>query len=274
MNNRVVLITGASSGIGEATADAFASRGFRVFGTSRAPRAHAGAATRVTMLPLDVRDEAAARACVASVEREAGRLDVLVNNAGVMLCGPAEEIPLDAAHDLFDTNFWGVARMTNAALPLLRSQARGHIINVGSVAGTTAIPLNGFYAATKHALAGYTEALRYEVADLGVRVALVEPGDFKSRLWAGSNVVPPRIGAYGPLRDSVLRAMSAAIAAAPDPRPVAERIVQIAESEAPALHHRVGTWAHLLPRMKAWMPEAMFENGLRRRYLGREADRA
>jgi short-subunit dehydrogenase len=189
-----------------------------------------------------------------------------VNNAGVMVFGPVEEVPLDAAHGLFETNFWGVARMVNAALPVMRRQGRGHIVNVGSVAGTTAIPLNGFYAATKHALAGYTEALRYEVSGFGVRVALVEPGDVKSNLWGGPAITPPRFDAYGSLRESVLASVNEALAHAPEPPPVAEAIVRIAENDAPRLHNPVGTWARALPRMKAWMPDWMFERGVRRRF--------
>ncbi len=193
MSERVVLVTGASSGSGRSAAETFAARGWRVFGTSRTPRAETGLANRVTMLPLDVRDDEAPRACVEEVTRRAGRLDVLVNNAGIMLFGPAEEVPLAAAQALFETNFWGAVRMVNAALPVLRRQRSGHIVNVGSVAGTTAIPMNGFYAATKHALAGYTEALRHEVHALGVRVALVEPSDFP-RPTSGARCRSPRRG--------------------------------------------------------------------------------
>ena len=263
MSNRVVLVTGSASGIGEATAAVFVERGWRVFGTSRSARAH----PNVTMLPLDVRDAAAARACLAEVEAQAGHLDVLVNNAGAMLFGPVEEVPLDAAHDLFETNFWGVANMVNAALPAMRRRRRGHLVNIGSIAGRTAIPLNGFYAATKHALAGYTEALRHEVAALGIQVALIEPADFRTRLWERAAPVPPKFDGYAGLRASVVRAVSAALARAPEPAAVATRIVAVAESDAPGLRHPVGAWARALPHMKTWMPEAMFEAGMRRRFV-------
>jgi NAD(P)-dependent dehydrogenase (short-subunit alcohol dehydrogenase family) len=264
MSDRVVLVTGASSGIGLATAGAFAARGWRVYGTSRTKRASG----RVTMLELDVRDDEAAAACVAEVERREGGLDALVNNAGAMFFGPVEEVTLDAARALFETNFWGVLRMVNAVLPRMRRQGRGHIVNVGSVAGTTAIPLNGFYAATKHALAGYTEALRHEVHALGVRVALVEPGDVKSGLWSGAPVAPPCIEAYRALRERVVRVVGEMVANAPEPGAVADAIVMIVESEEPRLHNPVGGWARALPRMKAWMPERMFERGVRKRFLG------
>jgi NADP-dependent 3-hydroxy acid dehydrogenase YdfG len=263
MTERVVVVTGASSGIGEATAAAFAAQGWRVFGTCRRERSAPG----VTMLSLDVRDDEGPRRVVEEVRRQAGRVDALVNNAGVMLFGPAEEVPLDDARAMFETNFWGVARMVNAVLPVMRSEGSGVIVNVGSVAGTTAIPMNGFYAAAKHALAGYTEALRHEVRAQGVRVALVEPGDVRTGLWREGSVVPPRIDAYATLRERVVRAMSEAGAHAPGPRAVAHAIVRVAESDAPALHNPVGAWARALPRMKAWMPPSMFERGVRRRFL-------
>jgi NAD(P)-dependent dehydrogenase (short-subunit alcohol dehydrogenase family) len=268
MSERVVLVTGASSGSGRSAAETFASRGWRVFGTSRAPRAETNLANRVTMLALDVRDDEAPRACVEEVTRRAGRLDVLVNNAGIMLFGPAEEVPLDAAQALFETNFWGAVRMVNAVLPLLRQQRSGHIVNVGSVAGTTAIPLNAFYAATKHALAGYTEALRHEVRAFGVQVALVEPSDFASNLWRETPIAPSRFEAYGGMRNRVLATVRDALSHASGSQPVADAIVRIGETDAPRLHNPVGAWARALPRMKAWMPERMFERGVRKRFLG------
>jgi short-subunit dehydrogenase len=144
-----------------------------------------------------------------------------VNNAGVMVFGPAEEVPLDDARALFDTNIFGVARMVNAALPHMRAQRSGHIVNVGSIAGSVAVPMNGFYAATKHALVAYSEALRHEVQHLGVRVALVEPGDVRSRLWEDGHVVPPRFAAYESVCRSVLGALSTHLASASDAPQVA-----------------------------------------------------
>ena len=262
MKRRIVLVTGATSGIGAATAKAFAARGDQVFGAARTPVD--GEAGQV--LRLDVRDEASVATCLAEVERRAGGLDVLVNNAGVMLFGPVEEVPLSEARALFETNFWGVARVVNAALPLLRRSEGARIINVGSIAGTSAIPMNGFYAATKHALAGYTEALRHEASTFGVKVSLVEPSDFRSRLWSGAPITPARLPAYTSLRARVLPRVEAMIAAAPDPSPVAARIVALAAEPHPALHNPVGTWAKLLPRLKAWMPEAAFERGMKKRF--------
>ena len=197
-SKKVVLVTGASSGIGRVAAQRFAEAGHTVFGTSRAPGA--GGPQGVSMLALDVADAASVEACVGAVLAEAGRIDVLVSNAGRMVFGPAEEVPLAEAQQMFETNFWGAARLVNAVLPAMRTRGRGHVVFVGSVAASVAIPLNAYYAASKAALARYSEALRQEVQHLGVRVTLVEPGDVRTRFWESARVVPSQIPAYASLR--------------------------------------------------------------------------
>jgi short-subunit dehydrogenase len=203
--------------------------------------------------------------CVAEVLARAGKVDALVNNAGRMVFGPVEEVPIDLAHEVFDVNLWGVARMVNAVLPGMRERRGGLIINVGSVAGSVAIPLNGYYAATKHALVGYTEALRHEVAHLGVRVALVEPGDYASKLWADKPTVPARFADYLSLRSRVLSRVEAMLAKAPPPAPVAEQVVALIHMPSPAFRYPIGS-ARMIRRMRRWMPAGMFESGTRRRF--------
>jgi short-subunit dehydrogenase len=259
-----VLITGASSGIGRAIAVRCVAEGYRVFGTSRDPAAESPPG--VEMLPLDVCDDTSVERCVAEVIARNSPIDVLVNNAGRMVFGPVEEVPHDLARAAFDVNFWGVARMVNAVLPRMRERRRGLIINVGSVAGSVAIPLNGFYAATKHALVAYTEALRHEVAHLGLRVALVEPGDYASNLWAKSPIVPARLADYGSVRQRVLSKVEAMLAASPSPTPVAEQILALMGAPSPALRNPVGAQARMIRRMRTWMPAGMFESGVRRRF--------
>ena len=156
---RVVLITGASSGVGRATARLLAERGFTVFGTSRNPSSADGI-PGVEMLPLDVHGDDSVRACVEAVVNRSGRLDVVINNAGYELAGALEELSSEEARAQFETNFSGVVRMVTAVLPQMRQQRRGHIINVGSLTGLTAIPFLGIYSASKFALEGYTARLR------------------------------------------------------------------------------------------------------------------
>src|SRR4029450_7493812 len=196
---RVVLITGASSGIGRATAELIAARGYRVFGGVRAPattRPGAG----VELMPLDVRDEASAKACVDEVRSRAGRIDVLINNAGVNLVGAVEETSISQAQALFDTNVIGVLRMIQAVLPDMRRQGAGLIVNVSSILGVIPAPFMGIYAGTKHALEGLSESLDHEVRTFGIRVVLIEPHYTRTNLDASAAQAEGRIDAYAPQR--------------------------------------------------------------------------
>lgn len=176
MNNTnlgVALVTGASTGIGHATAKALQNAGFRVFGTSR--RAVAERSDGVTMLTCDVTDDASVAKLVDDVLAEAGRIDLLVNNAGVGLLGGAEESSTVQAQALFDVNVFGVLRVTNAVLPAMRRQGKGRIVNLSSVLGLIPAPYSALYASTKHAIEGYSESLDHELRPFGIRVVLVEP---------------------------------------------------------------------------------------------------
>jgi NAD(P)-dependent dehydrogenase (short-subunit alcohol dehydrogenase family) len=265
MAKPVVVITGASSGIGRAAAQRFAAAGYRVFGTTRTPPA-ASEPGGIRTPRMDVRDGASVRACVDEILAEAGGVDVLVSNAGRIVFGPAEEVPLDDATNMFETNFWGAARVVNAILPSMRERRSGCIVFVGSIAATVPIPMNAFYAASKAALARYAEALRHETAHFGVRVALVEPGDVKTRFWDNAQVAPAHIQAYAILRERVLENVRPLLDAAPEPTPVAEAILAAAESEHPALLSRVGDVARHIAWMRAVMPASVFERGVRRRF--------
>ena len=204
MSNQTVLVTGASSGIGRAIATRLAAANYRVFGTSRNP-AKLEPLEGITFLSLDVTDDASAAAALRAVETQAGRLDILVNNAGIVVVGAVEEVTLANAKRQFETNFFGVLRMTQAALPLMRRQRVGLIVNVGSIAGLVPIPFAGLYSASKLALQGLTEVLRHEVVAFGIRVVLVEPGFFKSDL-VGEAIPPGReIDDYREIKGRVLQ---------------------------------------------------------------------
>ena len=178
---RVVLLTGASSGIGAASASLLAARGHTVVGASRRAAAPAGASAA----RIDVDDEDSVEAGVAALLAEHGRLDVVVNAAGYGLSGPVETTSLDEARAQLETNFWGTVRLTRAALPALRAAGDGLIVNVSSLAGVFAIPFQAYYTASKFALEGWSEALAYEVAPFGVDVTLVEPGNIRSGFTDG-----------------------------------------------------------------------------------------
>ena len=178
----MALVTGASAGIGAFTAAALARAGYRVFGTSRQPEA--GGAREVEMLALDVQSDASVAACLEQVLGAAGRLDLLVNNAGLGHNSLIEETSLEQARFVVETNFWGAVRVTTAALPAMRQQRAGRVIVLGSVAGLIGAVGMAYYSASKFALEGWAEALSYEVEPFGVRVSLVEPGYFKTHAGA------------------------------------------------------------------------------------------
>ena len=231
---RVALVTGVSSGIGQATALRLAGLGFRTFGTVRE---HFEPKPGIELVRLDVRDRDSIDEAVASIFERAGRIDVLVNSAGTAMISAAEETSLEEAHELFETNFFGLMRMTQSVLPAMRAQRSGRIINISSVLGFLPAPFMSVYAASKHAVEGYSESLDHEVRNFGVRVILVEPGFTRTNLGretrngngmpdgfseprpAGERAqtrttpaAPPPIGTSGPLACSaVLRRHSSCV---------------------------------------------------------------
>jgi NAD(P)-dependent dehydrogenase (short-subunit alcohol dehydrogenase family) len=172
------LVTGASTGIGLATAQALRQAGFKVFGTSR--RTLAENANGITMLTCDVTDDASVAKLVENVLARAGSIDLVVNNAGIGLIAGAEESSIAQAQSLFDVNVFGALRVTNAVLPTMRRQGKGRIINMSSVLGLIPAPYSALYSATKHAIEGYSESLDHEVREFGIRIVLVEPAYTKT----------------------------------------------------------------------------------------------
>jgi len=207
----VALITGASSGIGRASAVAFAKAGYRVFGTSRKPMT--APANGITMLVADVTDDASVQALIAEVMTASERIDLLVNNAGYALSGAAEESSIGQVQALFETNFHGVVRVTNAVLPIMRARGAGRILNVGSVLGLIPGPFGAYYAASKHAIEGYSESLDHEVRPFGIRVAVIEPWATKTSIEANSPQGDRLVPAYAQTIARYQTAFDAAMAA-------------------------------------------------------------
>ncbi len=267
---RVVLVTGASSGVGQSTARLLAQRGYRVLGTSRNPPG-AGDTPGVTMLPLDVRSDDSVATCLSSVSRLADRLDILVNSAGYELAGALEELSLDEAKAQFETNFFGVVRMVKAVLPLMRRQKHGQIINVSSLAGLSPVPFMGIYSASRFALDGYTEALRLEVKPFKIRVSQIEVGFLRTPMMNNRQVAAGRIAEYDAWRQRAYDAIRAFEEKGPGPELVADTILKIAGSETPRLRYVVGQQAKFVTRLRWLLPEGAFEQGLRSTFrLGHE----
>jgi NAD(P)-dependent dehydrogenase (short-subunit alcohol dehydrogenase family) len=261
----VALITGASSGIGQATAELFAANGFRVFGTSRAPDAGTAQAYAIrpyTMLPLDVRLDESVDAAVRHILDQAGRIDVLVNSAGYSQSGAIEENSIAEAQAQFDTNLFGVMRVIKAAAPIMRRQGGGHIINISSVLGQVAFPYVGLYAASKFALEGFTEALRHELRQFNIQVALIEPGFVKTN-FDGQRPVS-LIDDYATGRQAAFQWSRAGIEHGMAPGVVAQAILAVATTPTPRLRNRIGRTARLLSALKRLLPEPTFERVQRR----------
>jgi NAD(P)-dependent dehydrogenase (short-subunit alcohol dehydrogenase family) len=245
----VVLITGASTGIGAATAAHFAARGWRVFATARTP-ARVVAGPTVTPLALDVRAPDSVRAAVAGVLADAGRIDALVNNAGYAVVGGLEETSAEQLHAVLDTNVVGAHRVTAAVLPAMRAAGRGRVVNVSSVVGRVPSPFMGAYAARKHALEGWSESLDHEVRPFGVRVALVEPGFTRTAIAQNQQLADALVPAYAAARDRVLGVVTAGIEGGATPEGVAAVIHEAATARHPRLRYPAGRDAAVLDALR------------------------
>jgi NAD(P)-dependent dehydrogenase (short-subunit alcohol dehydrogenase family) len=259
---RVALVTGAAGGIGKATAEALARAGYQVFGTSR--RAAATPSPGVTMLVCDVTNDESVKLVVRDVVARAGRIDVLVNNAGRSLIGGAEESSVGQAENLFDVNVFGILRMTNEVLPIMRNQAEGRIINISSVAGFLPGPFTALYNSTKHAVEGYSESLDHELRTFGIRVSLVEPAFTRTALEENAEQ-PDRISSvYEKGRSAMNSTWRSGIAAGDPVEAVADKVVQAATEEMPQIRYTPGKTAGRLRLMRRFVPERSFEKSFRK----------
>lgn len=240
-----------------------ASEGWRVFGTSRTDRPPEPG---ITMLPLDVCSDPSVSDCVARVLEAAGAIDVLVNNAGYVHEGPLEAIGLEDLRAIFDTNFFGAARMVQAVLPGMRARRRGRIINVGSTAGLMPLPFYGAYCASKHALESYSESLRHELRPLGIDVSIVEPGFFRTHSAVHKRQAASVIPDYEPHCGRMLAALAREETQAPPPDPVVDALVRLATSTGRnRLRHVVGPHA-VNYWLRGLLPEWIWDAGLRRHW--------
>jgi len=264
--------------VGRAIALALQGAGFTVFGTSRRPEpggagfardgrsaARRAASIEVPLLSLDVRSDQSVRALIEELRARAGHLDVLVNNAGIRFLGAAEETTVEEAKQVFDTNFFGVHRVTAAALPLLREAGAGRIVNISSLSGLNALPFGALYSASKWALEAYSESLRHELKPFGIRVSVVEPGVIRSSTREAPHRPKTAIPAYERARQHAVEAITRGDATGMDAARVAGCVLRILQTASPRLRYRVGPDATWLPRLKllSW---SLYERGIRWRY--------
>jgi short-subunit dehydrogenase len=259
----IALVTGASSGIGEATAKHLAGAGYKVYGTSRR---HVQA-TRASfeMLALDVTDDASVESAVAELLRREGRIDLLVNNAGFGVASAgAEESSITQAKAIFDTNFYGIVRMTRAVVPQMREQRSGRILNISSVLGFLPAPYMALYAATKHAVEGYSESLDHELRTRGIRVATIQPA--YTRTGFDANLLEPdmKLDEYHAIRTALGKRVKTLVEGGDEPAVVAEVVLKAALAARPKLKYTAGNLARMLRYLRRFAPAGLVDAALRR----------
>jgi NAD(P)-dependent dehydrogenase (short-subunit alcohol dehydrogenase family) len=263
--NKVVLITGASSGIGKAIGEFLHQKGFVVYGTSRNPDKITNSV--FPLIALEVRNTECIQVAVSKVITISGRLDILINNAGIGITGPLEEIPMDEIKANFDTNFFGPISVMQAVLPQMRDQQSGLIINISSIAGYMGLPYRSVYSASKGALSIVTEALRMEVKSFGIHITDVAPGDFATNIAAGRYHAPSTDSAYEKPYSATLKMMDEHVDSGSNPIEMAEAIYAIIQNANPKVHYRVGL---LLQKfsivLKKILPDKVYERMLMNHY--------
>ena len=264
--SKVVFITGASSGIGKSIGEFLHANGFIVYGTSRNPE-------RITdsvfpLLALDVRNKENITQAIDIILQKSGRIDVVINNAGVGITGPIEEIPTEEIKNNFETNLFGPIEVMKAALPFMRSQKSGLIINITSIAGYMGLPYRGIYSASKGALELITEALRMEVKSFGIHITNVAPGDFTTNIAAGRFHAPLIKGsAYEIPYGTTLSMMNEHVDSGSNPNEMAKAIYKIIQTSSPKGHYKIGAFMQKFSIvLKRILPDKVFEKMLMNHY--------
>jgi NAD(P)-dependent dehydrogenase (short-subunit alcohol dehydrogenase family) len=264
LKDKVTLVTGVSSGIGREIVQLLAERGARVFGTVRNPQS-AKLIHGVEVVRMDVTDDASVSEAVQSIVQKAGPVQILVNNAGYALAGALEETSIEEARQQFETNFFGVLRVVNAVLPGMREGGSGRIVNISSAFGLLPAPHWGIYAASKHAVEGYTETLDHEVRGFGVRAVLVEPAFTKTKLTKNEKTAQTALEVYAVLRKRMSEAVRQGTEQGDNPHVVAEAVWRALTEKSPRLRYPVGK-SVLLSRLRRFVPAGMFDKSFRKQF--------
>ena len=259
----IALVTGASSGIGEATALRLAIAGYKVYGTSR--NSVQSGQRPFTMLQLDVTNDLSVEGTVRELIRLEGRIDLLVNNAGFGVApAGAEESSIEQAKAIFETNFFGLVRVTRAVVPHMRRQGLGRIINIGSVLGFLPMPYGALYAATKHAVEGYSESLDHELRTRGIRVSVIEPAYTRTQFDTNFLAPDSKLDEYRAARALLGKVLKETMTTADEPTVVAEVVLQAAIAVRPRLRYTAGGLANRLRLLRRYAPVQLVDAGIRK----------
>ena len=264
--SKVVLITGGSTGLGKSIGEFLHHKGFVVYGTSRNPESITNSV--FPLIALDVRNTASIEHAVAEVIRVSGRIDVVINNAGVGIIGPIEEIPTEEIRNNFETNLFGPIEVMKAVLPQMRSQKSGLIINITSIAGYMGLPYRGIYSASKGALEILTEAIRIEVKPFGIEITNVAPGEFATNIAAHRYHAPvQQDSAYATVYGKTIDLINSQVDAGDDPIKMAAAIYDIINTVKPNVHYKVGPFmSRFSIVLKRILPDKVYEKMLMNHY--------
>jgi short-subunit dehydrogenase len=245
-SNRVVMITGASSGIGKACAEYLNQKGYQVFGTSRKIKDSTN--NTFELIKMDINDDKSVEQGIKYVINKKGRIDILVNNAGYGISGSIEDTSIKKAKEQFETNFFGIHRICKEILPFMRKQKYGYIINISSIGGIVGLPFQGLYCASKFALEGWTESLRMEVNSFGINVVLIEPGDIKTSFTIRREKITALLkkSVYKERALNTLGIVEKDEQSGPSPNKVAYLLEHIININSPKLRYKVGSFSQVL----------------------------
>ena len=263
--SKIVLITGATSGIGKETALLLASKGFLVYGTARNVE---GKNLPFRLLPMDVRNETSIKEAIQQILTEVGRIDILINNAGVGITGAVEELPAEQLHNVFATNLYGAIAVIQQVLPAMRAQGSGRIINIASIAGYMGLPFRGAYSASKGALLLMSEALRMEVKQFGIEVTTISPGDYATDIASRRYHAPVNENSpYAEVYAKQLQLMNEHVDSGGDPKEMADKILKVINIKHPKVHYKQGSFLQKFSIvLKRLLPSKRYEKMLMKHY--------
>ena len=263
--SKIVLITGATSGIGKETALLLASKGFLVYGTARNIE---GKNLPFRLLPMDVRNETSIKEAIQQILTEVGRIDILINNAGVGITGAVEELPAEQLHNVFATNLYGAIAVIQQVLPAMRAQGSGRIINIASIAGYMGLPFRGAYSASKGALLLMSEALRMEVKQFGIEVTTISPGDYATDIASRRYHTPVNENSpYAEVYAKQLQLMNEHVDSGGDPKEMADKILKVINTKHPKVHYKQGSFLQKFSIvLKRLLPSKQYEKMLMKHY--------
>lgn len=267
MTKQIAIVTGGSSGIGKSIAHTLSKNGYKVYATSRNPTS-VQLNEQFIYLKMDVQNDKSVSDAVQEVITQEGQIDVLINCAGLGINGPIEETPIEMIKGVFETNFYGIVRTSQAVLPFMRKAKSGFIINISSIAGEFGLPLRGYYSASKSSVEMLTEALRMEVKQFGIRVCSVQPGDFATNISANRPTAEVKeTSAYRPMFDKINEQVNEEVAEAKDPIVVGEGILKILKQKSPEVRYRIGPFTQKLSvKLKKLIKGRYFEKIIMNHY--------